>query len=116
MKGDHHELLANGKHLLHHAHYSIERLRAITALQQERLAARHRGQSLLQLVALGRQHQRRQGLQAAHHRRQVIMVGPLGLLKRGRDHILRLATSHALGRRIPGAASPAPGVPPVSIC
>jgi hypothetical protein len=60
-----------------------ERLRAVAALEQERLTARDRGQPVLQLVALGGEHQRRQALKTAHHRLQTITVGPLRLLKRG---------------------------------
>ncbi len=57
-----------------------ERLRTVAALQQERLPARHRRQPLPQLVALPREHQRRQVLQPAHHRLKPAPVRPLRLL------------------------------------
>ena len=46
-----------------------ERLRAVTALQHERLAAGHRGQPLPELIALAGEDQRRQRGQLGGHRR-----------------------------------------------
>ena len=68
-----------------------EGLRAVTALQQERLTAGHRGEPLLQLIALGREHQGRQAFQAAQHRVEASTIRPLRLLQRGRGHVTRLA-------------------------
>jgi hypothetical protein len=68
----------------------------VPAVEQERLAAGHRGEPLLQLVALGGQHQRRQAFQAAQHRVEAITIRPLWLLKRGRGHGSRLAASRRL--------------------
>ena len=63
------------RHLQQHPHLAgdvglragRERLGAVAALQQERLAAGHRGQPLAQLVDLGRDDQRRQRGQGQRH-------------------------------------------------
>ena len=61
----------------------LEGLRAVTALQQESLTARHRGKPGLQIVALAGEHQRRQRSQLGEGVAESDLVRPLGLLSRG---------------------------------
>ena len=97
------------RHLQQHAHLAgdvglrarLEGLRAVAALQQERLAARDRGQPLAQLVDLGRDDERRHAREGQRHLAQHHLVRPLRLL-RGRQlaprveagfgHVLRVPT------------------------
>ena len=62
---------------------ALERLRAVTALQDERLAPRHRGQTFPQLVAFVGDDERRQRGQLTGDRVQPLPVGPVRLLTRG---------------------------------
>lgn len=103
-----------------------EGLRAVPALEQERLAAGHRRQPVPQPVALLGEHQRRGGAQFGDHRVPGRLIGPLRLLpRRRRDRrcgtalrcgyvhhgpqngiecggIRRLVTPDTTGRRKPG--------------
>jgi hypothetical protein len=59
-----------------------ERLRAVAALENERLAARDRRELTAEQVALAREHQRRELGELAGHRVYLGGVGPFGLLGR----------------------------------
>jgi hypothetical protein len=60
-----------------------ERLRAVPALEQERLAARRHRQLLAQAVRLAGEDQRWELTQLRGHPGQLALVGPLGLLRGG---------------------------------
>ncbi|CAM5289178.1 hypothetical protein SRIMM317S_06496 [Streptomyces rimosus subsp. rimosus] len=61
----------------------VERLRAVAALEEERLTPGDRSQALAQLVALAGEDERRIGLQLGDHIAQSLLVRPFGLLRRG---------------------------------
>ncbi len=58
-----------------------ERLRAVTALEHEGLPARHRGEPVLEQVALAREHQRRKPGQVLKRGTQLGRLRPLRLLR-----------------------------------
>ena len=83
-----------------------ERLGAVPALEQERLASGHRREALGQRVALAREHQRGQGTQPVDDVTQRDGVGPRRSLRRV-VHLPSVGVTSPLRRRLqPGTPSP----------
>jgi hypothetical protein len=98
--GQHHRHLQQDAHLAGDVCLRArrERLGAVAALQQERLAAGHGGEPLAQQVDLAGHHERWHAGQRARGLAQGVLVGPFGLL-RGRQLAPRVQAELVRGGR-----------------